>query len=994
MVTMILPAHADVDRYRLYALIESLENDLRELISTYLTPGGDVDLGSYAQKAMDNMEADADADATGATLVHYLDLGDEIDLLNEKRSLLPADVAGSIKRSTAGLKAAVPARHRVMHFKPLLPDDLDRLLGALYDASANGVPLPRVSATTMAIQNDPDWAPVIPVGKLHEQRILNNLPLPEYDETGLIGRRGDVQRLSQMLKGQRFPVVTILGPGGVGKTALAVQTLHDLADDTDCPFDAILWVSLKTERLTADGIQMLREPLSSMGEIVSDLLFPIDDEFEGGLADLGAALEGSKVLICVDNLETATGEDVLLLIDSTPPETRFLFTSRVGVGQVERTYPLGPLEPAAAADLLRRAAKARGLAPLSSLSKEVANDVVTTLACNPLAIRWFVISVESGQRAEAILENQEDLLRFCVQNVWDALTESERRVAQTIQLLEHPVTVQELALYFDATPDDLRRQVHGLQRRALVRHVALGAGELAEAFVLSDTAALFVARFATAPEDSAHEMEQRQRLLQASEERRKLDERRAPLAPQTVFVINEVDRPAALVLRDALTYSRSGKHFDHSLELIDQAAEMSPGYYEVDRVRGFVLSRAGKTGTASAAFRSALSKAPAGVHKARVAYLFAGHLSRNEGDHAEAERQAEFADSVFGSVETKIQLALVRMYIGRLEEAIAMLDEVAKAAEGKQQRIAATQLMEARRRRAEVLLREFAQPTNALNECVQGAQLGATFVSTGVSDNRMLEVMAECINEGLNVALRAQAPNLVIEGLDDLLSILTEHRETLQYATVYPSTTRRLRTIADRSEFEVLLPALEAMGLIGSDPGTGADDEKGLGRVKSLRADKSYGFILSDFGDIFFHYSAVQPRTDLLYLFRNVHVAFKAVRDEQGRLRASSVTLSPAGEPDGRGLRRRIVQLTGFPEGRRFGFGRDIATGLSVFLFPAVFSGSRDWSQAQVGNFIEVDVEPTGDERVRGASGSARFISAAAARIPPGRGGQASRRTK
>ena len=82
-----LPTEADLNRYQLYALIEALENDLRDLIDQYCATPSGLSLGSYHAKATAGRERDPDADATGASLTHYLDLGDEVDLLNEQREV-------------------------------------------------------------------------------------------------------------------------------------------------------------------------------------------------------------------------------------------------------------------------------------------------------------------------------------------------------------------------------------------------------------------------------------------------------------------------------------------------------------------------------------------------------------------------------------------------------------------------------------------------------------------------------------------------------------------------------------------------------------------------------------------------------------------------------------------------------------------------------------------------------------------------------------------
>lgn len=69
-----------LDRNRLYALIGSLEDDLRELVRTYLLEDLDEQevLGAAYEKAAQRFLEDPDALTVDADILDYLDLGDEL----------------------------------------------------------------------------------------------------------------------------------------------------------------------------------------------------------------------------------------------------------------------------------------------------------------------------------------------------------------------------------------------------------------------------------------------------------------------------------------------------------------------------------------------------------------------------------------------------------------------------------------------------------------------------------------------------------------------------------------------------------------------------------------------------------------------------------------------------------------------------------------------------------------------------------------------------
>jgi predicted ATPase len=173
--------------------------------------------------------------------------------------------------------------------------------------------------------------------------------LPVY-LTRFFGREAEVERLGSAL--QQHRLVTLLGPGGSGKTRLAVELAAALRDAPPSPaapgFDPLLFVPLvhcDSREALLDGLLAgLRLPLGS-GDPV------------GQIAE---ALADRRCLLVLDNFEQLvdSGADVVAQLAAAAPGLHLLVTSQRALGlDGEREFVLAPLPaPAANASIAEAAA--------------------------------------------------------------------------------------------------------------------------------------------------------------------------------------------------------------------------------------------------------------------------------------------------------------------------------------------------------------------------------------------------------------------------------------------------------------------------------------------------------------------------------------------------------------------------------------------------------------------------------------------------------------
>ena len=208
-----------MSRSRLYVLIDSFENDMRNILARYILdylPEAEA-LGPVYDKTNDRRNTD---DPTGRTsIVSYLEMQEAYDCLNRHREMLPEELGRELRSNTPLLNQLVQIRNRVMHGRPLNPGDPENAINACIAFSTRYWNTIREALDHL--QSDPTWEPAFEQQPRLSERTLHNLPLPEYDETGLIGRSSDCRKITGWLLKRREPIITIRGEGGIGKTALA-----------------------------------------------------------------------------------------------------------------------------------------------------------------------------------------------------------------------------------------------------------------------------------------------------------------------------------------------------------------------------------------------------------------------------------------------------------------------------------------------------------------------------------------------------------------------------------------------------------------------------------------------------------------------------------------------------------------------------------------------------------------------------------------------------
>ena len=253
-VKVVTPAGL-TSRARARHAIDSYEQDLRRAVERFipdeLSPERVYGHSLYTKLRARQASAD---DPDTDTVTPYLHPQEARDVLLRHDAELPVGLADALRSSIVTFDRYSPVRNRVMRGRPLQPDDLDAVESFI--SQFQSPEFPQTSLALEQLASDEGWQPKARAGSAPPELVLHNLPDPDFDETGLLGRDELVDEIVGLVGRRRYPIM-LRGEGGIGKTALALEVAYRFLDDPASPFEAILWTSLKTERLTSEGIQDL-----------------------------------------------------------------------------------------------------------------------------------------------------------------------------------------------------------------------------------------------------------------------------------------------------------------------------------------------------------------------------------------------------------------------------------------------------------------------------------------------------------------------------------------------------------------------------------------------------------------------------------------------------------------------------------------------------------------------------------------------------------------
>ncbi|MBI1256408.1 MAG: tetratricopeptide repeat protein [Chloroflexi bacterium] len=276
--------------------------------------------------------------------------------------------------------------------------------------------------------------------------VVHNLP---HAASPFVNRVSEIAEITQRLSSDDCRLLTLIGPGGIGKTRLAMRAAANCIDQFD---DGVYFVPL--------------QPLDSPEFMVSAIADAIRFRFSSGgdpKQQLFEYLREKALLLLLDNFEhLLDGSDLLTELLAAAPDLKLLVTSREVLNlQEEWRYPIhglhypesddaGHPEAYSAVQLfIERVRRVRGEQPLPDEQAGVIR-ICQLVGGMPLALELAAVWTQALGTSEIVSEIQRslDFLSTSLRNVpqrhqsmqavfeqsWRRLSDEEQRVFQALSV--------------------------------------------------------------------------------------------------------------------------------------------------------------------------------------------------------------------------------------------------------------------------------------------------------------------------------------------------------------------------------------------------------------------------------------------------------------------------------------------------------------------------------------------------------------------------------
>lgn len=290
---------------------------------------------------------------------------------------------------------------------------------------------------------------MIPPGKLPESNTEGLKTLDQYGNTfsnipqtpkGYIQRR-ELEKIieNELDKNDRHPIITLTGPGGIGKTSIAIAVIECISKRKNPPYDLILWMSSRDIDLFDHGPKQVSPRVVRKENIVTSalqLLEPVDEindykEQEKYFQECLTKGAAGSTLFVFDNFETLEDPaDVFIWLDTyIRLPNKVLITTRFRNFNGDFPINIGGMTEEEAHSLISQESKRLGLTHI--LTKKYIDELYSESDGHPYVIKVLLGQVAREKRVikpERIMANADNILTALFERTFESLSPAGQRV--------------------------------------------------------------------------------------------------------------------------------------------------------------------------------------------------------------------------------------------------------------------------------------------------------------------------------------------------------------------------------------------------------------------------------------------------------------------------------------------------------------------------------------------------------------------------------------
>lgn len=316
-----------------------------------------------------------------------------------------------------------------------------------------------ISNTRINADAAPYLAPATPlpssetqgIGVLEDQgEVLGNLPPVQ---AGYVSRRELEAELFGALMIDRHPIITLVGSGGIGKTWLTLNVLHEISRCKS--YTALLWFSARDIDLLLQGPKLVAPHVLTINDIAKEfvhLVQPSDAEEKGFsptayLAEQMTKSNFGPILFVFDNFETVrVPAELFAWIDTyIRLPNKVLITSRVRDFRGDYPIEVSGMNETESEELIQVTAKTLNITHL--LTEDYKHELHQESGGHPYVMKVLLGEVAKAgklSKVDRIVATMEGILDALFERTFSGLSPAAKRVFLT--LCSWHSTVPQLAL--------------------------------------------------------------------------------------------------------------------------------------------------------------------------------------------------------------------------------------------------------------------------------------------------------------------------------------------------------------------------------------------------------------------------------------------------------------------------------------------------------------------------------------------------------------------